>query len=138
MATNYGKIYLGNVLIASGEGGDEQSVYQHINETAYGTQAPSGFSVTISNQGIGSIGDCFYSLDGGTTWIDISDVVGSVELTGVTQIMFKADDPEIASWGRIISSQLGLNLSGEDGPNLSQNYILTQNITDVTAYTFYD
>ena len=115
-----------------------------VNKIYFGTslvyeKQASGYSVTITND-VDNAGECFYSLDDGATWVDIGNSQeATIQLTNVTQIKFKADNPGVAYWGRIISSQLNLNVDGDiEVMKISQNYILTQNITDVRAYTYYD
>lgn len=133
-----GKIYIGNSTISKMYLGQNEVSKVYLGQDLVYEKQASGFDVSISNM-VNTTGNAFYSLDNGTTWIDIGDSDRStIDLTGVIQIMFKVDNPHVADWGRIRSTQLNLYLDGDIGPKLSQNYILTQNLTDVEAYTYYD
>ena len=133
-----GKTQLGTRTITKKMFGTREITKEVVNGVVvYEKQAPSGFSVSIENLA-NTTGNCFYSLDNGTTWVDIGDSDSDINLTGVTQIMFKVDNPHIADWGIIRSTQLGFNINGENGEATTQNYVLTQNVTDIRASTYYD
>lgn len=79
---------------------------------------------------------CFYSLDNGSTWISFRtltfDSSDHFTIPNVKTIKFKAED-DGNYYGSISSTQLNFNLySGyNDVAKYSENFTLTQNITDV-------
>lgn len=95
-------------------------------------KAAAGYNVEIHysnpHSGIG-----FYSLDNGTTWKDIYEQ-GKTQITlnNVKQIKFKAQD-DGSYYSSISSNALGFNIySGyNDGAKYSNNFELTEDITDV-------
>ena len=95
-------------------------------------KATNGYNVYIRysspNSGVG-----FYSLDNGTTWKDIYEH-GKTQITlnNVKQIKFKAED-DGSYYSSISSTALGFNIySGyNDGAKYSNNFELTEDITDV-------
>lgn len=123
-------MYVGNKRVLKVYVGDKKA-YEY-------SPTPSGYSVTIDNGASGEpAGICGYSLDDGATWVDGSNESSTINLTNVTQIKFKV------GWvgtrvGRITSTQLNLNVSAYQGDQTTQNYILTQNITDVSFGVIYD
>lgn len=79
---------------------------------------------------------CFYSLDNGSTWVSFRtltfDSSNHFTIPNVKTIKFKAED-DGNYYGSISSTQLNFNLySGyNDGAKYSENFTLTQNITDL-------
>lgn len=138
----YGTTPSGSVSVKLGEntltGVNEISVMGTDNVAKSFGYAPSGYNVTIDNGASGEqAGICGYSLDDGATWVDGSNESSTINLTNVTQIKFRV------GWvgtrvGRIRSTQLNLIVSAYQGDQTTQNYILTQNITDVNFDVIYD
>lgn len=133
MAT--GKIYLGTSTISKMYLGQAEVSKVYLGQDLVYEKQASGFDVSITNRG-SATGYNFYSLDGGTTWQDIG-TLGNIYLQNVTQIMFKVVKNG-SVWGNIGSTQLGFAISGASSTKTSQNYTLTQNITDVDVFITYD
>lgn len=95
------------------------------------TKATEGYKVTINREYLYQEGLCFYSLDDGTTWIDgyASDYAQLV-LNSVDQIRFKVVNNS-NNFGFARSSTLNLNISANRGDEYSDNFTLTQDITDL-------
>lgn len=80
--------------------------------------------------------DIYWSSDNGSTWNEITTTVGetisNVELGKFSQIKFKVEKGSTGPGNCYIkSATLGMSVGGDDGTQLSDNYILTQDITDV-------
>lgn len=90
----------------------------------------SGFTVSGSNSfhGFDSFTPNQYSLDNGLTWIDFEN--GDFSIENVTQIKFKTGNNLSVM---ISSNKLGLAI--HDTETESQNFILTQDIDDISSYS---
>lgn len=97
--------------------------------TAVCTAQASGYSVSGTNYVYNESGLCFYSLDNGTTWVDFSTLPYNFTISDVTQIKFKTAQVGMRL-GEISSTQLAFFINYD---STSQNYTLTQNITDIDA-----
>lgn len=78
----------------------------------------------------------YWSSDDGSTWNQITTTVGetisNVELGKFSQIKFKVEKgPNGPANIYIKSATLGMSVGGGNGTQLSDNYTLTQDITDV-------
>ena len=105
--------------------------------TSLGTYtAPSkGYTVTISYSSLNP-NVCFYSTDNGSTWID-GYVAGQSQLVlnDVEQIKFKGQYSSSGDYYAYISvPSLGVSISAtsSSGAKYSDNFVLTQDLTDVT------
>ena len=93
----------------------------------------SGYTVTINYSGLYP-NVCFYSLDNGTTWID-GYVAGQTQLVlnNVKQIKFKGENYEdYFSWVSVPSLSVSMYVAYGGSAQYSDNFVLTQDVTDVT------
>lgn len=91
----------------------------------------SGYTVSVASFGSSPYGLAhgYYSLDDGVTWIEITSA--GVLSSSATQIKFKVEGQIAMEDCEIKSATLGLDLTHEYDPVVSQNYILTNNVTDI-------
>lgn len=90
--------------------------------------APSqqeGYNVNLDPDAYVPSNKMFYSLDNGTTWLDLISIKDKENpiLTGVTQIKFKAKST------MLYCEELGMALEPMVGEEESENYTLSQDIT---------
>lgn len=95
-----------------------------------GEPEPSGYTVSIHYEH-GGYDQNSYSLDDGNTWNLIGTTgYGNISLENVSQIKFKT--ALYGSEAKMYSSKLSLNISGNNV--VSNNFILSENISDVNSY----
>lgn len=129
------KAYIGNHLIFERLGSNfltsDGKILQTQDGNVFNVQEESGFTVSGTNDS-SAYATPYYSTDNGSTWIEIPR--GSFTLPAMTTFKLKiggyADNLMSAT-----STQLGLSLPlVETTVQISNNYILTQNITDLTIH----
>lgn len=103
-----------------------------VSITAVCVQVVSGYTLSVSSFGTSpyGTGHAYYSLDDGSTWVEITGT-GTLTTTA-SQVKFKTveDSPAMESI-YIKSTTLNLNLQNYGGAT-SSNYILSSNVTDIT------
>ena len=130
-----GKMYFGTSSISKMYFGQQEvSKVYFGQDLVYEKQAPSGF--TVSGRNDASSNKAFYSTDNGTTWIAIP--TGDFTLPAMET--FKLKIGGFADYLMSATSvQLGINLPlTESAPQISDNYTLTETITDLTIHGEWD
>lgn len=94
------------------------------------TKGATGYTVTIPGNTHGDSGYGFYSIDDGATWVDMFNSTATTVKTKT--IKFKAVGDE---WWNcaIYSKTLGVSIAPYHDTAISDNYTLTQNITDLSV-----
>lgn len=130
---------------------EEYDIYA--GNTLLGTVVPiSGFTVSgtfyrfyssaYAQNGGGA--HIFYSFDDGATWTELSTIASNNQfsISNVTQIKFKAIfSIDNLKYGIIKSTALSMNLDtwgGSGDEQISNNYILSSNVTDIQYDTLQD
>lgn len=117
------------------ENAEQYEVFAGSNSIGTYTAPSKGYTVTISYSSLNP-NVCFYSTDNGSTWID-GYVAGQSQLVlnNVEQIKFKGQYSSSGDYYAYISvPSLGVSISAtsSSGAKYSDNFVLTQDLTDVT------
>lgn len=114
---------------------EQYEVFAGSNSIGTYTAPPKGYTVTISYSSLNP-NVCFYSTDNGSTWID-GYVAGQSQLVlnNIEQIKFKGQYSSSGDYYASISvPSLGVSIyaTSSSGAKYSDNFVLTQDLTDVT------
>ena len=117
------------------ENAEQYEVFAGSNIIGTYTVPSKGYTVTISISSLNA-NVCFYSTDNGSTWID-GYVAGQSQLVlnNVEQIKFKGQYSSSGDCYAYISvPSLGVSIyaTSSSGAKYSDNFVLTQDLTDVT------
>lgn len=133
---NTGKTQIGNRAITKKMFGTREITKEVVNGvTIYEKATPSGYSVSGNNAAAPNA-DAYYSTDDGATWLSIPG--GNFTLPSMATFKLKIEPGADYLIGAT-STQLGLNLPlNEYDTQISSNYTLTQNITDLSIIGQWD
>lgn len=111
--------------------------YEKVNVAVAGSGGSQGYQFKGTTYGLQTRNLLFYSLDGGTTWLDIYEYhhasKSTMWLFNVSEIMIKicVSGSFGESWGIFHSDTLGMHIEGQYGERI-ETIKLTQNVLDVT------